>query len=178
MYAEFYKKQCIPKLKEQFSYKNPMQIPRLEKIVISSCRKEAVQDVKVLDRVSEELSLITGQRPSIRRARKSIANFKLREGMPIACSVTLRGTRMYEFFNRLVNVALPRTRDFRGVSRHGFDGHGNYSMGIREQIIFPEIPYEKVDQVRGMNVSVVTTAKSDEEGLALLKIMGMPFRER
>jgi large subunit ribosomal protein L5 len=177
-YAEFYKNDCVPKLKEKFSYKNPMQIPRLEKIVISSCRKEAVQDVKVLDRVSEELGLITGQRPVIRRARKSIAGFKLREGMPIACSVTLRGMRMYEFFNRLVNVAMPRTRDFRGVSPRGFDGHGNYSLGIREQIIFPEIPYDKVDQVRGMNVSVVTTAKTDEEGLALLKTMGMPFRER
>lgn len=177
-FVEFYKEQCIPQLREQFGYQNPMQVPRLEKIVISSCRKEAVQDVKVLDKVAEELSLITGQKPVIRRARKSIAGFKLRQGMPIACSVTLRGARMYEFFNRLVNVAMPRTRDFRGVSPRSFDGRGNYNLGIREQIIFPEIPYSQVDQVRGMNVTVVTTAKSDEEGVALLKVMGMPFRER
>ncbi len=178
LYSEFYKEKCVSKLQEQFKYTNVMQIPRLNKISISSCRKEAVQDSKILERVSEELGLITGQKPVVRRARKSIAGFKLREGMPIACSVTLRGLKMYEFFNRLVNVALPRTRDFRGVSRHGFDGHGNYSMGVREQIIFPEIPYEKVDQVRGFNITVVTTAKTDEEGLALLKLMGMPFRER
>ena len=177
-YRDFYKEKCIPQLKEQFSYKNPMQVPRLEKIVLSSCRKEAVQDAKILDRVSQELALITGQKPIICRARKSIAGFKLREGMPIACSVTLRAKMMYEFFNRLVNVALPRTRDFRGISPRSFDGHGNYSLGIKEQIIFPEIPYDKVDQVRGMNVSIVTSAKTDEEGLALLKTMGMPFRER
>lgn len=177
-YLEFYKQECRPKLAEQFNYKNSMQIPRLEKIVISSCRKEAVQDVKVLDRVSDEVALITGQKPVIRRARKSIASFKLRAGMPIACCTTLRGKKMYEFFNRLVNIALPRTRDFRGVSPRGFDGHGNYNLGIREQIIFPEISYEKVDQIRGINVSIVTTAKTNEEGFALLKIMGMPFRER
>lgn len=155
-----------------------MKLPRLKKIIVSSCCKEAVADAKVLDKVSEELAMITGQKPAIRRARKSIATFKLREGMPIACMVTLRGGRMYEFFNRLVNVALARTRDFRGVSPRGFDGHGNYTMGVREQIIFPEISYDKVDQIRGMNVTVVTTAKTDEEGHALLKTMGMPFRER
>ena len=155
-----------------------MEIPRLKKIVLSSCSKEAVQDVKVLDRISEELALISGQKPVLRRARKSIANFKLRKGMPIASFVTLRGMNMYEFFNRLVNIALPRTRDFRGVSPKGFDGRGNYNLGIREQIIFPEIPYEKVDKVRGMNISIVTTAKSNDEGLALLKVMGMPFREK
>ncbi len=177
-YANFYKETCIPQLKEEFGYKNPMQIPRLQKIVISSCRKEAVQDVKVLDRVTEEIGLIAGQKPIIRRARKSIAAFKLREGMPIACSVTLRGQRMYEFLNRLVNVALPRTRDFRGISPKGFDGNGNFTLGIKEQIIFPEIPYDKVDQVRGMNITVVTSAKTDGEGRALLKGMGMPFRER
>ena len=177
-FVNVYKDQCIPKLREQFSYKNLMEVPKLAKIVVSSCRKEAVQDVKVLDRVSEELSLITGQKPIIRRARKSIAQFKLRAGMPIGCSVTLRGMKMYEFLNRLINVALPRTRDFRGMSPRAFDGHGNYSLGVREQIIFPEIPYDKVDQVRGMNVTIVTTAQTDEEGYALLKQLGMPFRER
>lgn len=135
-FMEHYKKECIPVLREQFSYKNVMQVPRLDKIVVSSCRHEAVADVKVLDRVSDELSIITGQKPSIRRARKSIATFKLREGMPIGCMVTLRHRRMYEFYSRLVNVAMPRTRDFRGVSPRGFDGHGNYTLGIQEQIIF------------------------------------------
>lgn len=178
LYAEYYRKECVPKLKEQFNYKNPMQIPRLEKIVISSCRKEAVSDVKVLDRVAEELMQITGQKPVICRAKKSIAGFKLREGMPIACMVTLRGLHMYEFFSRLVNIALPGSRDFRGLSPRAFDGRGNYTMGIREQIIFPEVSYDKVDQVRGMNVTIVTTGKTDEEGHALLKTLGMPFRER
>ena len=177
-FYQYYKSDCIPKLKEQFAYKNPMQVPRLQKIVVSSCRKEAVSDVKVLDRVSQELSLITGQKPVIRRARKSIATFKLRTGMPIACMVTLRHRNMYEFFNRLVNVALPGTRDFRGVSPRGFDGNGNYTMGIQEQIIFPEVPYDKVDQIRGMNVTIVTSAKTDDEGRALLAALGMPFRER
>lgn len=177
-FIDYYKNECVPQLTEQFGYKNPMQVPRLKKIVISSSRKEAVSDVKVLDRVSQELAVITGQKPIIRRARKSIATFKLREGMPIACMVTLRHRHMYEFYNRLVNVALPRTRDFRGVSPKGFDGKGNYTMGIQEQIIFPEIPYDKVDQIRGMNVTIVTSAETDEEGRALLKALGMPFRER
>jgi large subunit ribosomal protein L5 len=177
-FIDFYKTECVPQLKEQFGYKNPMQVPRLEKIVLSSCRKEAVSDVKVLDRVSQELATISGQKPIIRRARKSIASFKLREGMPIACMVTLRQRLMYEFYNRLVNVALPSTRDFRGVSPRGFDGRGNYTLGLQEQIIFPEIPYDKVDQIRGMNVTIVTTAQTDEEGRALLKVLGMPFRER
>lgn len=177
-YVDYYRNECIPKLREQFGYKNPMQIPRLDKIVVSSCRKEAVSDVKVLDHVMDELVRITGQKPVIRRAKKSIANFKLRQGMPIAYMVTLRGLHMYEFFNRLVNVALPRARDFSGISPRGFDSHGNYSLGIREQIIFPEVPYDKVDQIRGMNVTIVTTAKTDEEGYALLKAFGMPFRER
>lgn len=177
-FVEFYRNECMPKLKERFQYRNVQQIPCLEKIVISSARKEAITDVKILDRVSEELGLITGQKPVMRRARKSIATFKLRKGMPLSCVVTLRGQRMYEFFNRFVNVALARTRDFRGVSPKGFDGHGNYTLGIREQIIFPEISYDKVDQVRGMNVSIVTTARTDEEAHALLQLLGMPFREQ
>lgn len=176
-YREFYQKECVPKLMAQFQYKNPMTVPRLVKVVVSSTRKEAVSDIKVLDRVIEELEKITGQKPVQTRARKSIATFKLRTGMPIGCMVTLRGLKMYEFLNRLVNVALPRTRDFQGVSSSGFDGRGNYTLGIREQIIFPEVPYDKVDQIRGMNVTIVTTAKTDEEGRALLKHLGMPFKE-
>jgi large subunit ribosomal protein L5 len=177
-YKKYYKDECVPKLKEKFQYANVMQTPRLEKIVVSSCRKEAVSDAKVLDRVMAELALITGQKPALRKARKSIATFKLREGMPLACMVTLRGKKMYEFFNRLVNVALPRTRDFRGVSPRSFDGSGNYNMGVQEQIIFSEINYDQVDATRGMNVSIVTSAHTDEEGHALLQLMGMPFRER
>lgn len=176
-FEKYYKEECVPKLREEFGYKNPMQVPQVTKVIISSCRKEAVQDVKVLDRVADELGRVTGQKPIVRRARKSIATFKLRQGMPLSCVVTLRGLRMYEFLSRLVNVALPRTRDFRGVSPKGFDGHGNYTLGVREQIIFPEIPYDKVDQIRGFNVTVVTTAKTDDEGRALLRLMGMPFRE-
>ena len=162
---------------QELGIKNPMQLPRLEKVVVSSSPNGVTQDSKMLDRVVEELAQITGQKPSITLAKKSIANFKLREGMPIGCRVVLRKKKMFEFLNRLINVALPRTRDFRGVSPKGFDGRGNYTLGITEQIIFPEINYEKIDKIRGMNVTVVTTAKTDNEARALLKMLGMPFRE-
>ena len=154
-----------------------MQVPRLEKIVVNMGLGEAVSDIKVLDAAAEELAAITGQKPVIRRAKKSIASFKLRAGMPIGCMVTLRKQRMYEFLDRLVNVALPRVRDFKGVSPKSFDGRGNYTLGLREQIIFPEINYDKVDKIRGLNVAIVTTAKTDEEGKALLAELGMPFRQ-
>ena len=177
MFEEFYKKKCIPVVMKELGIKNPMRAPHLTKVVVSSSLKEAVQDVKVLDRAVEEIGLITGQRPAITRAKKSIANFKLRQGVPIGCRVTLRGKRMYEFLNRLINVALPRTRDFRGVSPKGFDGRGNYTLGIVEQIVFAEIEYDKIDKTRGMNVTIVTTARTDHEGRTLLKALGMPFRE-
>jgi large subunit ribosomal protein L5 len=164
-------------LHKEFSYKNTMQVPRLEKVVVNMGIGEAIQNAKVLDSGTEELTVITGQKPVITRAKKSIANFKLREGMSIGAMVTLRGDHMYEFLERLMNVALPRVRDFRGVSGKAFDGRGNYSLGIREQVIFPEINYDKIDKVRGLSVSVVTTAKTDEEGKALLKHLGMPFRD-
>jgi large subunit ribosomal protein L5 len=167
----------IPNLMKQFGYKNVMQVPRLEKIVVNMGLGEAVSDIKVLDAAAEELAAITGQKPVIRRAKKSIASFKLRAGMPIGCMVTLRKQRMYEFLDRLVNVALPRVRDFKGVSPKSFDGRGNYTLGLREQIIFPEINYDKVDKIRGLNVAIVTTAKTDEEGKALLAELGMPFRQ-
>lgn len=154
-----------------------MQVPKLEKIVVNMGLGEAVSDIKVLDAAAEELAAITGQKPVIRRAKKSIASFKLRAGMPIGCMVTLRKQRMYEFLDRLVNVALPRVRDFKGVSPKSFDGRGNYTLGLREQIIFPEINYDKVDKIRGLNVAIVTTAKTDEEGKALLAELGMPFRQ-
>ena len=162
---------------KEFNYDNPMEVPALHKIVINMGLGEAVQDIKVMDSAMQDLATITGQRPAIRRARKSIAAFKVRKGMPIGCMVTLRGERMYEFFDRLVNFALPRVRDFRGVSSRSFDGKGNYTLGIREQIIFPEIDYNKVDRIRGMNITIVTTARTDEEGKALLKALGMPFRD-
>ena len=176
-YEGFYRKQCVPVLMKERGYGNIMQVPRVEKVVVSSCLKEATQDAKLLDRASEELSQITGQKPVITKAKKSIANFKLRKGMPIGCCVTLRKQQMYEFLNRLFNVVLPRYRDFRGVSLKGFDGRGNYTLGVKEQIVFPEIDYDKIDRVRGMNITIVTTAKSDEEARALLKQLGMPFRE-
>ncbi|MBW2108697.1 MAG: 50S ribosomal protein L5 [Deltaproteobacteria bacterium] len=171
-----YREEIVPKLMAKFGYKNVMQVPKLSKIVVNMGLGEAIQNIKILDSAMEELSLITGQKPVIRRARKSIASFKLRAGMPVGCTVTLRGDRMYDMFTRLVNVALPRVRDFRGVSGKAFDGRGNYSLGIREQIIFPEIDYDKIDRIKGLNVTVVTTARTDEEGKELLRLMGMPFR--
>ncbi len=173
---ERYIKEIAPQLQKQYNYKNPMQIPKLEKIVLNMGLGEAIHNIKVLDRAVEELSLIAGQRPVITRARKSIASFKLREGMPIGCMVTLRAERMYDFFEKLVNIALPRVRDFRGVTDRSFDGRGNYTLGIREHIIFPEIDYDKIDKIKGLNITIVTTAKTDEEGKSLLRLMGMPFR--
>ncbi len=173
---EFYHKEVVPALMKRFNYKNVMQVPKLEKIVINMGLGEAIQNIKILDSAVEEIAAITGQRPVITKAKRSIAQFKLRAGMPIGCMVTLRKERMYEFLNRLINVALPRVRDFRGLSPHSFDGRGNYALGIREQIIFPEINYDKIDKIKGMNIVIVTTAKTDEEGRELLKLMGMPFR--
>lgn len=176
-YAEFYKKEVVPELIKRFNYKNIMQVPKLEKICISMGVGAAIQNPKLLDNAVAELSLIAGQRPSITRARKSIAAFKVRTGMAIGCRVTLRGDRMYEFLNKLVNIALPRIRDFRGVPTKSFDGRGNYSLGIEEQTIFPEISYDSVTETRGMNITIVTTAKTDEEARELLRLMGMPFRQ-
>jgi len=174
---EQYRTTVAPAMRTEFNYSNVMQIPRLEKIVVNTSIKEATQNVRLLENAAEELSIITGQKPQIRRAKKSIANFKLREGMPIGARVTLRGERMWEFLDRLVNVALPRTRDFRGVSPKAFDGRGNYSLGLSEQIIFPEINYDKVQKVTGMNIAFVTTARTDREAKALLRHLGMPFRQ-
>ena len=171
-----YKQEIIPKLVERFDYKNVMQVPKLSKIVLNMGLGEAIQNIKILDSAVEELGLIASQRPVITRARKSIASFKLRAGVPIGCMVTLRGERMYDFLIKLVNVALPRVRDFRGVSGKAFDGRGNYSLGIKEHIIFPEIDYDKIDRIKGLNVTVVTTARTDEEGKELLRLMGMPFK--
>src|SRR3970282_1485912 len=173
---EKYFKEVVPNLKKRFNYKSVSQAPRLEKVVINMGVGDAIANAKMMDSAVAELSAITGQRPAIKRAKKSISNFKLRAGMPIACMVTLRKNRMYEFFDRLVNIAIPRIRDFRGVSPKGFDGRGNYTLGIRDQLLFPEIDYMKVDKARGMNVSVVTTARTDEEARKLLQLMGMPFR--
>jgi len=173
---EVYQEKVIPALMKRFNYKNRMEVPKLDKIVINMGLGEAIQNIKILDSGAQELSQITGQKPVIRKAKKSIAQFKLRTGMPIGCMVTLRKERMYEFFNRLVNVALPRVRDFKGISGKAFDGRGNYALGIREQLIFPEIHYDKIDKVKGMNIVIVTTAKTDEEGKELLRLLGMPFR--
>jgi large subunit ribosomal protein L5 len=173
---EIYHEKVVPALMKRFRYQNKMEVPKLEKIVINMGLGEAIQNIKILDSAVQELSQITGQKPVITKAKKSIAQFKLRTGMPIGCMVTLRKERMYEFFNRLVNVALPRVRDFKGLSGKSFDGRGNYSLGIREQLIFPEILYDKIDKVKGMNIAIVTTAKTDEEGKELLKLLGMPFR--
>jgi large subunit ribosomal protein L5 len=172
-----YRSKVVPELQKEFAYKNVMQVPRLHKIVVNTSIKEATQNVKVLETAAEELSLITGQKAEIRRARKSIANFKLRQGIPIGARVTLRGARMWEFLDRLINVALPRVRDFKGVPAKAFDGRGNYTMGVREQIIFPEINYDQIEKVKGLNISFVTSAGTDERGLALLKGFGMPFRQ-
>ncbi|GIW47349.1 MAG: 50S ribosomal protein L5 [Deltaproteobacteria bacterium] len=174
-----YKEKVISLLTEKFGYKNPMQVPRLEKIVINMGLgkiSDAGRDAKVIDDAVRELSLIAGQRPVVTRARKSIAGFKLREGAPIGCMVTLRGDRMYEFLDRLINIVLPRVRDFRGVPDDAFDGRGNYTLGLKEHIIFPEIEYGKVDRAKGMNITIVTTAKTDEEARELLRGFGMPFR--
>jgi len=173
---EVYQEKAVPALMKRFNYKNRMEVPKLEKIVINMGLGEAIQNIKILDSAAQELSQITGQKPVITKAKKSIAQFKLRTGMPIGCMVTLRKERMYEFFNRLVNIALPRVRDFKGISGKSFDGRGNYALGIREQLIFPEIHYDKIDKVKGMNIVIVTTAKSDEEGKELLRLLGMPFR--
>lgn len=173
---EKYQVEVAPQLAKEFKYKSSMQIPKLSKVILNMGLGEAIQNVKILDSATQELTQISGQKPVITRARQSIAAFKLRKGMPIGCMVTLRGTRMYEFFDKLVNVALPRVRDFRGVSRKAFDGRGNYTLGIKEQIIFPEIDYDKIDKIKGMNITVVTTATTDEQGLLLLTLLGMPFR--
>jgi large subunit ribosomal protein L5 len=173
---EVYQEKVVPGLMKRFNYKNEMEVPKLEKIVINMGLGEAIQNVKILDSAVQELSQITGQKPVITKAKKSIAQFKLRTGMSIGCRVTLRKERMYEFFSRLVNVTLPRVRDFKGLSGKSFDGRGNYALGIREQLIFPEIHYDKIDKVKGMNIVIVTTAKTDEEGKELLKLLGMPFR--
>ena len=170
-----YYEDIVSSLTKQFEYTSPMAVPRLSKIILNMGLGEAVSDAKVLDHAVEELAAITGQKPVITRAKKSIAGFKLRAGMPIGCRVTLRRQRMYEFFERLIHVALPRVRDFKGVSPTAFDGRGNYALGIREQIIFPEINYDKIDKLRGLSVAIVTTAKTDEEGYQLLKELGMPF---
>ncbi len=173
---EFYEKEAVPKLTEAFNYKNIMQVPKLEKVVLNMGLGEAIQNIKLLDSASEELQVIAGQHPVITRAKKSIAAFKLREGMPIGCMVTLRRNRMYDFFFKLVNIALPRVRDFRGISGKAFDGRGNYSLGIKEHIIFPEIDFDKIDKIKGLNISIVTSAQSDAEGKELLRLLGMPFR--
>jgi len=173
---ERYRNQILPALLEEFAYPNPMAAPRLRKVVVNMGLGEAIQNAKVLDSAVAELALITGQKAVIRRARKSIANFKLRKNMPIGAMVTLRGHRMYEFLDRLMNIALPRVRDFRGLSTRAFDGRGNYTLGLRDQLVFPEVDYSKVDKVRGMNISIVTDSRTDAEALSLLRRFGMPFR--
>jgi large subunit ribosomal protein L5 len=171
-----YKAEIVPKLKEKFGYRNVMQVPRLSKVVLNIGLGDAIENVKVIETASAEISVITGQKPVVTKARKSIANFKLREGVPIGVMVTLRRDRMYHFLDKLIAIALPRVRDFKGVSPRGFDGRGNYTLGIKEQIMFPEVNYDKIDKIRGMNITIVTTARTDEEGLELLRLMGIPFR--
>jgi len=171
-----YQKEVIPSLRKKFGYRNIMQVPKLEKIVINIGVGDAIQNVKLLDASVNDLMLITGQKPIVRRAKKSISNFKLRAGAPIGCCVTLRRGRMQDFFDKLVNITIPRIRDFRGVISKSFDGRGNYNLGVREQLIFPEVDYDKVEKIKGMNITICTTAKTDEEGLELLKALGMPFR--
>ena len=173
---ELYKKEVVPKLMKEFGYKNIMEVPKIHKIVINMGVGEAVQNIKILDNAVEELTLIAGQRAIIRRAKKSVATFKLRKGMPIGCMVTLRKKKMFDFLDKLMNIALPRVKDFRGVSPKSFDGRGNYSLGIREHLIFPEIDYDKIDKVKGLGVNIITTAKTDEEARKLLEYLGMPFR--
>ena len=171
-----YQDEVVPAMMKEFSYKNTMQVPRLEKITVNVGLGEATQNIKALDTAVVEMTAITGQKPVVTRAKKAIANFKLREGVPIGCMVTLRRERMYEFLDRLTNVALPRVRDFRGLSTRAFDGRGNYTLGLRDQLVFPEVDYSKVDKVKGMNISIVTDARTDAEALALLRHLGMPFR--
>lgn len=173
---EYYLKTVVPALVKEFDYKNPMQVPKMEKIVVNMGLGEAISNVKIIDGAVQEIAMITGQKPVITKAKKSIATFKLRQGMPIGCSVTLRKEVMYEFFDRLVNVALPKVRDFRGISPSAFDGRGNYSIGLHEQIIFPEIEYDKIEKIKGMNITIVTTARTDAEARVLLKLMGVPFK--
>lgn len=175
---EHYEETCRPQLQEMHDFTNVMEIPRVEKVVLNMGLGEAVQNPKIVENAANELTLIAGQKAVVTRAKKSIATFKLREGMPIGCRVTLRKDKMYDFLSRLINIALPRVRDFRGISPKGFDGRGNYSLGVKEQIIFPEIDYDKIDKIRGLNISIVTTAKTDEAALSLLKLMGMPFKEK
>jgi large subunit ribosomal protein L5 len=173
---DFYKEQVIPQIYEEFGYTNLMQVPKVVKAVLNMGVGEAIQNIKVLDAATEELTMIAGQKALVNKAKRSIASFKLREGMPIGTSVTLRGPQMWYFLDKLMHVALPRVRDFRGVSPKAFDGRGNYTLGIKEHIIFPEIDYDKIDKVKGMNITIVTTAETDEEGRALLRLLGMPFR--
>jgi large subunit ribosomal protein L5 len=174
---EKYQQEVVPSLQKEFNYGNPMQVPAVHKVVVNIGMGEVIQNAKAMDAAVSDLAAITGQRPVITRAKRSVAAFKLREGMQIGCMVTLRGARMYQFLDKLMNVALPRLRDFQGVSAEAFDGRGNYTLGLREQLVFPEIDYDKVDKVRGMEVSIVTTARTDEEGRRLLKLMGMPFKK-
>ena len=171
-----YKAEIVPKLKEKFGYRNVMQVPRLSKVVVNMGLGDAIENVKVIETAAAEIGIITGQKPVVTKARKSIANFKLREGVPIGVMVTLRRDQMYHFLDKLIAIALPRVRDFKGVSPKGFDGRGNYTLGIKEQIMFPEVNYDKIDKIRGMNITIVTTARTDEEGLELLRLMGIPFR--
>jgi len=173
---EFYEKEIVPAMMEKFSYKNKMAVPKIEKVVVNVGLGEAKENAKAIDAASGDIAIVTGQKPIVTKAKKSVANFKLRQGMPIGVKVTLRGEKMYSFVDRVINVALPRVRDFQGVSGEAFDGRGNYTLGIREQIIFPEISYENIDKIRGMNVIIVTTAKSDEEAYELLRLFGMPFK--
>jgi large subunit ribosomal protein L5 len=173
---DIYVSEIVTKLRYDYSYKSTMQVPEIKKVVVNMGLGEAIQNVKILDSAVTELGLITGQKPVITKAKKSIATFKLREGMPIGCMVTLRRDRMYEFLDRLINISLARVRDFKGVSGKAFDGKGNYTLGVKEQLIFPEINYDSVDKIKGMNITIVTSAKTDEEGKALLKYLGMPFR--
>jgi large subunit ribosomal protein L5 len=174
---EKYQKEAVPALRKEFGYANPMAVPRIEKVVVNMGLGEATANAKIVETGADELGRITGQKPVVRRAKKSIAAFKLRQGMPVGTSVTLRGERMWEFLDRLMSIALPRVRDFKGVPPRGFDGRGNYTLGLKDQLLFPEIDYMKVDKARGMNVSVVTTAKTDEEARKLLQFIGMPFRQ-
>jgi len=174
---EKYRAEIVPAMREQFGYKNVMQVPRVMKLTLNMGVGEGTHDAKAMEEASLQLAQISGQKPQVRRARRSVANFKLRTGMPVGLRVTLRGDRMYEMLDRLVSVALPRIRDFRGITPQSFDGHGNYNLGVKEQIIFPEIDYDKIDRLRGLDIAITTTAKTDDEGRALLKLMGMPFRE-
>ena len=173
---EKYQNEVVPALEQKFGYKNIMEVPKVHKVVVSMGVSDAVQDPKALDSAANDMALITGQKPIITRAKKSIAAFKLRAGVPIGCKVTLRGARMYYFLDKLFNAALPRIRDFRGVSGDSFDGRGNYTLGLKEQLVFPEIEYDKVDKIRGMDITIVTSARTDEEGLELLRLMGLPVR--